>query len=62
LSALTEASEILVMQHGHVVQRGNHEVLAGISGWYRDMYRYQQLEAALDDAPDTTVDEEPANA
>ncbi|EOW7676843.1 multidrug transporter, partial [Escherichia coli] len=22
------------------------------SGWYRDMYRYQQLEAALDDAPE----------
>jgi ATP-binding cassette subfamily B multidrug efflux pump len=62
LSALTEASEILVMQHGHVAQRGNHDVLVGKSGWYRDMYRYQQLEAALDDAPETTVDEEPANA
>ncbi|EHH4492899.1 ABC transporter ATP-binding protein, partial [Escherichia coli] len=21
-------------------------------GWYRDMYRYQQLEAALDDVPE----------
>ncbi|WMY73489.1 SmdA family multidrug ABC transporter permease/ATP-binding protein [Buttiauxella selenatireducens] len=62
LSALTEASEILVMQHGHVAQRGNHDVLVGMPGWYRDMYRYQQLEAALDDAPETTADEEPANA
>jgi len=51
LSALTEASEILVMQHGHIAQRGRHEVLAAQPGWYRDMYRYQQLEAALDDAP-----------
>ncbi|WP_434636010.1 SmdA family multidrug ABC transporter permease/ATP-binding protein [Klebsiella sp. I138] len=51
LSALTEASEILVMQHGHVAQRGRHDGLAAQPGWYRDMYRYQQLEAALDDAP-----------
>ncbi|HDV6331165.1 TPA: SmdA family multidrug ABC transporter permease/ATP-binding protein [Klebsiella michiganensis] len=51
LSALTEASEILVMQHGHISQRGCHEALAAQPGWYRDMYRYQQLEAALDDVP-----------
>lgn len=49
LSALTEASEILVLQHGHIAQRGQHEQLAGQTGWYRDMYRYQQLEAALDE-------------
>lgn len=49
LSALTEASEILVMQKGSVAQRGQHEQLAAESGWYQDMYRYQQLEAALDD-------------
>ena len=52
LSALTEASEILVMQHGHIAQRGHHDQLADQAGWYRDMYRYQQLEAALNDAPD----------
>ena len=52
LSALTEASEILVLQHGHIAQRGQHEQLAESPGWYRDMYRYQQLEAALDDAPE----------
>ena len=49
LSALTEASEILVLQQGRVVQRGDHQQLSGEAGWYRDMYRYQQLEAALDD-------------
>ncbi len=49
LSALTEANEILVMQHGVVAQRGSHEQLAAQGGWYSDMYRYQQLEAALDD-------------
>lgn len=52
LSALTEASEILVMQHGGVAQRGDPVALAAQPGWYRDMYRYQQLEAALDEAPE----------
>ncbi len=52
LSALTEASEILVMQHGGVAQRGDPAALAAQPGWYRDMYRYQQLEAALDEAPE----------
>lgn len=52
LSALTEASEILVMQQGTVVQRGRHALLAAQPGWYRDMYRYQQLEAALDESPE----------
>lgn len=59
LSALTEASEILVLQHGHIAQRGRHEQLVVQAGWYRDMYRYQQLEAALDDAPQ---DEEAVDA
>jgi ATP-binding cassette subfamily B multidrug efflux pump len=49
LSALTEASEILVFNHGTVTQRGQHEKLSMEPGWYRDMYRYQQLEAALDE-------------
>ena len=60
LSALTEANEIIVLQHGHVGQRGRHEQLVTQPGWYRDMYRYQQLEAALNDAPD--VGEESADA
>lgn len=51
LSALTEANEILVLQHGRTMQRGGHRDLVAQSGWYRDMYRYQQLEAALDDVP-----------
>ncbi|CAJ0993088.1 SmdA family multidrug ABC transporter permease/ATP-binding protein [Pantoea sp. Nvir] len=48
LSALTQANEILVLQQGAVVQCGDHDVLVTQPGWYRDMYRYQQLEAALD--------------
>ena len=49
LSALSDASEIIVMQHGHIAQRGQHDQLAAEQGWYRDMHRYQQLEAALND-------------
>jgi len=60
LSALTEASEIIVMQSGRVAQRGQHEQLVADAGWYRDMYRYQQLEAALDEAPEAL--EEAADA
>ncbi|WP_202302100.1 SmdA family multidrug ABC transporter permease/ATP-binding protein [Dryocola clanedunensis] len=62
LSALTEASEILVMQHGHIAQRGSHDALASQPGWYRDMFRYQQLEAALDEAPVEANDKENASA
>lgn len=51
LSALTEADEILVLHQGSVSQRGNHAALTSQVGWYRDMFRYQQLEAALDEEP-----------
>ncbi|WFQ79714.1 SmdA family multidrug ABC transporter permease/ATP-binding protein [Xenorhabdus sp. SF857] len=47
LSALTEADNILVMQHGSVIQHGQHKQLITQSGWYSDMYHYQQLEAEL---------------
>nr|WP_154325249.1 SmdA family multidrug ABC transporter permease/ATP-binding protein [Pantoea sp. 201603H] len=54
LSALTEANEILVMQNGVIAQRGAHDRLADEHGWYSDMYRYQQLEAALDEEESET--------
>ncbi|CAJ0991307.1 SmdA family multidrug ABC transporter permease/ATP-binding protein [Sodalis praecaptivus] len=48
LSALQGASEILVLKQGRIGQRGDHAALLHQPGWYRDMYRYQQLEAALE--------------
>nr|WP_272902974.1 SmdA family multidrug ABC transporter permease/ATP-binding protein [Xenorhabdus sp. Sc-CR9] len=48
LSALTEADNILIMQHGTIAQQGLHKQLIVQPGWYSDMYHYQQLEAALD--------------
>lgn len=56
LSALTEACEILVLQRGHIAQRGKHSALIAEAGWYRDMFRYQQLEAALDGEPEEALD------
>ncbi|MBK5072274.1 SmdA family multidrug ABC transporter permease/ATP-binding protein [Budviciaceae bacterium CWB-B4] len=49
LSGLLYANEILVLHDGRVAQRGSHSELAEQAGWYRNMYRYQQLEAALDE-------------
>ncbi|NLS53112.1 SmdA family multidrug ABC transporter permease/ATP-binding protein [Hafnia alvei] len=60
LSALTEASEILVLQQGVVAQRGLHTELSQQRGWYRDMHRFQQIEAQLDE-PDSQI-QEPDNA
>ncbi|WP_279156363.1 SmdA family multidrug ABC transporter permease/ATP-binding protein [Obesumbacterium proteus] len=60
LSALTEASEILVLQQGAVAQRGLHSELSQHRGWYRDMHRFQQIEAQLDE-PDSQI-QEPDNA
>lgn len=51
LSALQGASEILVLKQGRVGQRGDHSSLQQQPGWYRDMYRYQQLEAAIEQEP-----------
>lgn len=48
LSTLQGASEILVLKQGRISQRGDHSSLLQQPGWYRDMYRYQQLEAALE--------------
>lgn len=48
LSALVEADNILVLSQGTTVIQGKHDALISQSGWYKDMYHYQQIEAALD--------------
>ncbi|WP_369309992.1 SmdA family multidrug ABC transporter permease/ATP-binding protein [Providencia rettgeri] len=48
LSALVEADNILVLSQGTIAAQGQHGALISQSGWYKDMYHYQQIEAALD--------------
>lgn len=44
LSAVVHADLILVLQDGHIIERGRHEELIEQGGWYADTYEAQQLE------------------
>ncbi|WP_270315201.1 ABC transporter ATP-binding protein [Streptococcus infantarius] len=44
LSAVVHADLILVLQDGHIIERGCHENLIKQGGWYADTYEAQQLE------------------
>ena len=44
LSAVVHADLILVLQDGHIIERGRHEDLIKHGGWYADTYEAQQLE------------------
>ncbi|HEU4853410.1 MAG TPA: ABC transporter transmembrane domain-containing protein [Telluria sp.] len=50
LSAVADADQIIVLQHGRVTERGTHAQLLEQSGWYASQWRYQQLEASLDES------------
>lgn len=44
LSAVVHADLILVLQNGQIIERGNHEDLLAMDGWYAQTYQSQQLE------------------
>jgi ABC-type multidrug transport system fused ATPase/permease subunit len=48
LSAVADADQIIVLQHGTIAEHGRHAELLAREGWYAQMYRYQQLERVLD--------------
>jgi ATP-binding cassette subfamily B protein len=57
LSTVREADEILVLDHGRVVERGRHEDLLSAGGQYAELYRIQfegQDAAEPDDVPEAS--------
>lgn len=44
LSAVVHADLIFVMQDGRIIERGRHEDLLALDGWYAQTYKSQQLE------------------
>ncbi|KXU12714.1 ABC transporter, ATP-binding/permease protein [Streptococcus mitis] len=44
LSAVVHADLILVLQNGQIIERGTHEELLTLDGWYAQTYQSQQLE------------------
>lgn len=44
LSAVVHADLILVLQNGQIIERGKHDDLLVLNGWYAQTYQSQQLE------------------
>jgi ATP-binding cassette subfamily B protein len=44
LSTIVDSDEILVMLEGRIAERGSHEVLMRLGGWYARMFEIQQDE------------------
>ena len=60
LSTIRRADQILVVEDGRIVERGNHEALYAMNGRYRDLYdRQHGLEKNLFLAPGEGGDDTP---
>lgn len=50
MTAVEQADEILVLEQGHISERGRHGTLMAHNGWYADMVRYQRLEQDVEES------------
>ncbi len=48
LSAVEHAQQIIVLSHGELIERGTHQQLLSLKGWYARMFDLQKLERTVE--------------
>ena len=48
VSTVKDADEIVVMDHGQIVERGDHDALLAHGGYYAELHQRQLLEEELE--------------
>jgi ATP-binding cassette subfamily B protein len=48
VSTVKNADQIVVLREGRIIERGTHDELLGLGGYYADLYQKQLLEEELE--------------
>ncbi|QIL46731.1 ATP-binding cassette domain-containing protein [Vagococcus coleopterorum] len=48
LSSVMHAQEIIVVDEGQIIERGTHQELLALNGWYTKMFEQQKLESKIE--------------